>query len=125
MAGWSARVVTRVRGEPIARHRKYSSVRLQSAGQHDGNKCALWLHGIDLSTSRRGINIVALDPRTVVALQVGVFDTSSSSAESTRLASWVGRLGPGTVVAACGGVRPRGAIPARTRKGALPVPAPL
>jgi hypothetical protein len=72
-------------------------LRVSSAGRPYGNVSSILFNGTELSRNRRGYNVVALDPGGRVITMAG-FDTFETTAESERLAAWVGELRMGTIV---------------------------
>jgi hypothetical protein len=69
-----------------------------SVGQPQGSASSIQLNGVELAPDRRGYNLVALDGSGAL-VGAEVFDTFAATAEAHRLATWVARLPPGTIVA--------------------------
>jgi hypothetical protein len=73
-------------------------LRVLSVGQPQGSASSIQLNGVELAPDRRGYNLVALDGAGAL-VGAEVFDTFAATAEAHRLATWVARLPPGTIVA--------------------------
>jgi hypothetical protein len=76
-----------------------SSILVRGAGEETGDFAHIYVNGVDLSPNARGYNLVALDPRDGAVLGRESFDTHAGADASSRLAAWVARLAPGTIVA--------------------------
>ena len=70
----------------------------RSAGQEAGDFGRIFLDGVDVSTNKRGYNLVALDQNGAL-LDAANFDTFADPAASSRMAEWIKRQAPGTVIA--------------------------
>jgi hypothetical protein len=78
---------------------------VSSAGHPHGNVSSILVNGIELSSNRRGYNLVALD-REGRIIETAIFDTHVGLRESDRLEAWVRSLSNGSIVA--GAVRDEG-----------------
>jgi len=71
-----------------------------SAGMDTGNQGEIYINGRQRAESRRGYNLVAIDPASGAVLWSDLFDTMVSPTESGRLTRAIERLPAGTIVAA-------------------------
>lgn len=71
-----------------------------SGGFDAGDRASILAPVDEHARNHRGYNVVAMHPTTAAILWADVFDTYASADESRRLADAIGRLPPGTIVAA-------------------------
>ncbi|PYM54853.1 MAG: hypothetical protein DMD79_23905 [Candidatus Rokuibacteriota bacterium] len=98
----------RYRRPPLARNEDYrigatgvgapGDLVVRSSGDPQARTGSITLDDVELSPDRRGYNLVALSPAGVV-LSAARFDTFRKPTASQHLASWIGALPAGTIVA--------------------------
>ncbi|MEZ4737227.1 MAG: interleukin-like EMT inducer domain-containing protein [Caldilineaceae bacterium] len=74
------------------------NILVQSAGSDVGDFAHVWVNGVDMSSNRRGYNLVALDPAGAL-LASRVFDTFAAADEAQAMADWLQQWPPGTIIA--------------------------
>jgi hypothetical protein len=71
---------------------------IRSGGQPYGDVASIQLDGVEMARNRRGYNLVALNPDGTPIATV-FFDTFFKPEAAHELATWIGALPPGTIVA--------------------------
>lgn len=79
---------------------KNINIEVRSAGSSDGNLADFLLNGLNAFSSKRGHNVVVLDPENGSVLAARDFDTWEYSSQADSLAAFIRGLAPGAIALA-------------------------